>query len=104
MYISFYTSIHLCISRARTGVLPGNVRFDCAGSVFCGILHVVRLPKPMTIFFSIVGTHFYSFLLTLITLITLIIIIIIIIINHHHHETLSETLKKPSMNPSRNPK
>ena len=37
---------------ARTGVLPGEVRFDCAGPVLCEIRDVVHLPKWMTRFDS----------------------------------------------------
>ena len=33
---------------ARTGVLPGEVRFDCAGPVFYEIRDVVHLPRWMT--------------------------------------------------------
>ena len=40
MYIYIYTD--------RTGVLPGEVRFDCAGPVFHEIRDVVHLPRWMT--------------------------------------------------------
>ena len=54
------TVIYIYIYTARTGVLPGKVRFDCAGPVFCEILHVVRLPKRMTKIFPVTFSHFYS--------------------------------------------
>ena len=37
---------------ARTGVLPGEVRFDCAGPVFYEIPDVIHLPRWMTKFVS----------------------------------------------------
>ena len=37
---------------ARTGVLPREVRFDCAGPVFYDIRDVVHLPRWMTRFVS----------------------------------------------------
>ena len=55
-----------CIYTARTDVLPGKVRFDCAGPMFCEIPRVVRLGKRMTMF----SPHFIN------------IIIISIIINN----------------------
>ena len=39
-----------CNVTARTGVLPGEVRFDCAGTVFYEIRDVVHLPRWMTSF------------------------------------------------------
>ena len=41
---------------ARTDVLPGKVRFDCAGPMFCEIPRVVRLGKRMTNFSLISST------------------------------------------------
>ena len=37
---------------ARTGVLPGEVRFDCAWPVFYEIPNVVHLPRWTTRFVS----------------------------------------------------
>ena len=59
-------TIYIYIYAAGTGVLPGEVRFDCAGPVFYEIRDVGHLPQRLTI-------------------IALIIIIIIII----RHETPS---------------
>ena len=43
---------HTRIYTARTGVLPGEVRFDCAGPVFYEIRDVVHLPRWITRFVS----------------------------------------------------
>ena len=50
--------VSMCIYNytARTDVLPGKVRFDCAGPMFCEIPRVVRLGKRMTIFFSLISS------------------------------------------------
>ena len=50
---------------ARTDVLPGKVRFDCAGPMFCEFPRVVRLGKRMTIFPSFHQHHYHH--------------------HHHHH-------------------
>ena len=42
MYVYY---IHIYIYMARTGVLPGEVRFDCAGPVFYEIGDGVHLPR-----------------------------------------------------------
>jgi len=47
---------------ARTDVLPGKVRFDCAGPMFCEIPRVVRLGKRMTNFFP----HFINIIIIII--------------------------------------
>ena len=53
MYIYIHTYIQISNNiPARTGVLPGEVRFDCAGPVFYEIRDVVHLPKWMTRFVS----------------------------------------------------
>ena len=69
--------IYVCIYTARTDVLPGKVRFDWAGPMFCEILRVVHLGQMDD---KNLLPHFCHFF-----------IIIIIIMNH---ETLNETLKK----------
>ena len=50
------------IITARTDVLPGKVRFDCAGPMFCEIPRVVRLGKRMTNFFP----HFINIIIIII--------------------------------------
>ena len=47
---------YMYIYTARTDVLPGKVRFDCAGPMFCEIPRVVRLGKRMTIFVSLISS------------------------------------------------
>ena len=44
--------MYIYIYMARTGVLPGEVRFDCAGPVFHEIRDVVHLPRWMVKFVS----------------------------------------------------
>ena len=93
IYIQLYTYIHTYIHTGRTGVLPGKVRFDGAGSVSCEILHVVRLPTWMAkispgIFDSILlmFTHFY--------LLLHVYSFLLIIINNNII-IIKETLKNP---------
>ena len=64
---------------ARTGVLPGKVRFDCARPMFCEIIRVVHLGRGMTKIYSLIPTHFMVTIT--ITMIMIIIIIMISIIN-----------------------
>ena len=54
IYIYVYIYVYICIYvyTARTGVLPGEVRFDCTGPMFCEIRDVVHLPRWMTKFVS----------------------------------------------------
>ena len=55
MYMHVYNiCIYVCIYiyRARAGVLPGEVRFDCAGLVFYEIRDFFHLPRWMSIFVS----------------------------------------------------
>ena len=75
MYIYIYT--------ARTDVLPGKVRFDCAGPMLCEILRVVHLGRWMTKIHSLISSNF------------IIIIIIITIITITITITITTTIPKP---------
>ena len=92
LYLFIYIFINFCpftiiyIYTARTGVLPGKLRFDCAGLLFCEILHIVRLPKRMTNIFPVVllfFTHHH---------------------HHHHHHGGTGPQRSLKRNPQRNPK
>ena len=71
--------MYRCIITARTDVLPGKVRFDCAGPMFCEIPCVVQLGKWMTNVFP----HFINIIIIIIIIIIIMTSIIInnIIIN-----------------------
>ena len=62
MYMYTYSCIYVYIyiyyiyNTARTGVLPGEVRFDCAGPVFYEIRDVFNPPRWKTKFVSTTQT------------------------------------------------
>ena len=51
-YIYIHIHVYIYIHTARTGVLPGEVRFDFAGPVCYEIRDVVHLSRWMTRFVS----------------------------------------------------
>ena len=52
IFICICVYIYIHTATARTGVLPGEVRFDCTGPVLYEIRDVVHLPRWMTKFVS----------------------------------------------------
>ena len=60
-------------------VLPGKVRFDCAGSMFCEILRVVHLGRLMTTIYSLIPAKFINIIIIIIIIIIITIIIMITI-------------------------
>ena len=66
------------IYAARTDVLPGKVRFDCARPMFCEILRVVHLLRWMTKNYSLISTHFINTIIMIMIMIIMIMIMIII--------------------------
>ena len=63
------------ITTAMTSVLPGEMRFDCAGPVFYEIWDVGHLPQWLT--------RVVALIIVVIIIVVIIIIIVIIIVIRH---------------------